>query len=207
MKTLRVATLVAVSSLCLLVADIARAAPVLLVDGGGKLTGATGVMVGSSFFDVSFVDGTCIALFNDCDASTDFVFQSQDEATAASQALLDQVFIDGPSGLFDSDPIITQGCFEDPLSPLACGALTPFGLAGTAVPFVLAMSAYNALFDTPADQVVGPLGHARSTSTAPTFDEVYAVWTPAASVPEPATVTLVALGAVGLGFARRRQRT
>jgi hypothetical protein len=71
---------------------------------GGILTGATNVDVGGSFYDVVFVDGTCAAVFNGCDDPTDFIFPTSATAVAASQALIDQVFLDGPLGQFDSNP-------------------------------------------------------------------------------------------------------
>ena len=63
-----------------------------------------------NLYDVQFLDGTCIGLYNGCDEISDFTFQTQSSAALASQALLDQVFLDGPLGNFDSDPTLTFGC-------------------------------------------------------------------------------------------------
>ncbi len=41
---------------------------------GGILHGASGVDVGGTLYDVEFLDGTCIVLFNGCDQSSDFTF-------------------------------------------------------------------------------------------------------------------------------------
>lgn len=84
----------------------------------GKLLGATGVLVNGSSYNVSFVDGTCAALFSGCDQNTDFVFQDSAAARAASQALLDQVFL----GIYDTNPELTSGCS----STSTCTAFTPF---------------------------------------------------------------------------------
>ncbi len=74
-------------------------ASALLVVSGGILTGAKGVDVGGTLYDVEFMDGTCVALFNGCDnPATDLTFTTQADALAASQALLDQVFLDGGPG-------------------------------------------------------------------------------------------------------------
>ncbi len=81
-----------------LMAGSAQAAPVLIVS-GGILQGATGVVVGGGTYDVSFVDGTCAALFTGCDEVTDFPFQTTGAATDAAQALLDSVFLEGVSGI------------------------------------------------------------------------------------------------------------
>ena len=53
-------------------------AATLLVNGSGILLGAEGVNVGGTLYDVEFVDGTCIALFDGCDlAADDFTFTTQ----------------------------------------------------------------------------------------------------------------------------------
>ena len=75
---------------------------------GGQLMGATGVFVDGTSYNVAFLDGTCIALYDGCDEASDFTFQTAALATLASQALLDQVFLDG-IGLFDSNPALTNG--------------------------------------------------------------------------------------------------
>jgi hypothetical protein len=112
-------------------------AAVILVDASGLLTGATGVMVNGTAYDVSFQGGSCNAVFNGCDPSLDFLFTSGASALVASQALLDQVFLgenhgveDGdPSGpgFFDSHPGLTRGC---PLGDFnVCIALTPYSFS------------------------------------------------------------------------------
>ena len=62
----------------------AVAAPILQVS-GGVLTGATGVNVGGTLYDVQFVDGSCNSLFNGC---TQFALTNGLDATTASLALL-----------------------------------------------------------------------------------------------------------------------
>jgi len=64
------------------------------------------VAAGGPLYNVEFLDGTCIDLYSGCDEVSDFTFQSFGAAQLASQALLDQVFIDGVDGLFDSDPTL-----------------------------------------------------------------------------------------------------
>ena len=77
---------------------------------GGELVGATGVDVLGNFYNVEFVDGTCIGLFSNCDnAIEDFAFSTISEAARAAQALLEQVFIDNGFD-FDSKPELTRGC-------------------------------------------------------------------------------------------------
>ena len=81
----------------LLAGTPAFAIPTLVVN-GGQLDGATGVEVDGTLYDVLFMDGTCIALFNGCDAVSDFTFQTQAAALLAATALLNDVFVDGASG-------------------------------------------------------------------------------------------------------------
>jgi hypothetical protein len=57
---------------------------------GGRLMGASGVIVDGSSYDVAFLDGTGLALYRGCDAVLDFSFQSSDAALEARQALLGQ---------------------------------------------------------------------------------------------------------------------
>jgi hypothetical protein len=82
---------------------------------GGQLLGAFDVDLNGSLYDVTFVDGTCVGLFDGCDESSDFFFQDYASAEDASRALLDSVFSDiyqypHPLGTFDSDPGLTSGC-------------------------------------------------------------------------------------------------
>lgn len=93
----------------------------------GKLKGASGVLVSGQSYDVEFFDASCSAAFDGCDALSDFAFTTQGAATLAAQALIDQVFLDGPDGNFDSRPETVVGC--DSIS--ACAAVIPFTLIGT----------------------------------------------------------------------------
>jgi hypothetical protein len=91
---------------------------------GGILTGATGVNVGGTLYNVSFQDGTCAELFSGCDSGADFLF-NQVTGNLAAQAFLDQVFLDGPDGPFDSAPQMTRGCLG---TTNECTALFPVSI-------------------------------------------------------------------------------
>ena len=119
------------SAVLFFVAGAAQAATLIVVD--EQLHGASNVLVGGVSYDVQFLDGTCIELYKGCDEASDFTFQTQASALLASQALLDQVFLDGALGAFDNYPGRTRGCPYPPLTDVPdedqfCIAATPFGL-------------------------------------------------------------------------------
>ncbi|HEU4821089.1 MAG TPA: PEPxxWA-CTERM sorting domain-containing protein [Qipengyuania sp.] len=181
----------------LLFAGSAHAATLQIT--AGKLTGATGVLVDGASYDVTFADGTCIELFAGCD-NEDFAFQTLTGANAAANALLDQVFLDGVSGSFDTNPISTAVCNLN----FNCFFIVPFArLAGDGVDAVRAENWALELNDKTL-----------ALQTTTTFDtrqsslSNYAVFTRsiAAPVPEPSSWMLF-IGAFGLvGGAMRRLR-
>lgn len=106
-----------------------------------------------------------------------------DSATAASQALLDQVFLDMPEGAFDTDMQLTSGC---PTAIVACDVLTPYSAAVDAVGADHMPVGVDSLrFLNGLSPLVNTIGFGGS---------VYAVWSPQrATVPEPAGLACVLL--------------
>ncbi|MGB1191360.1 MAG: hypothetical protein ACPG3T_00400 [Pseudomonadales bacterium] len=90
-----------------------------------QLVGATGIEIDNALYSVQFIDGSCIQLFNNCDETTDFFFSDIATAHRANLALLEQVLLDLPSGLFDNRPDLTNGCYSD----ILCSIITPVGSA------------------------------------------------------------------------------
>ena len=171
-------------------------AALLQVDAGGELTGATGVVVGGATYDVTFVEGTCISVFTGCNEPADFPFGT-DGLTAlhAAQALLDQVFIDGPAGPFDTQPARTFGCEGEGV----CAALTPFGSVAHDSDAV----ALNIFLES-ADTVL--LQNDFTGDTAGDAEAVWARWSPAVqAVPEPSAFACLGVGLLALAWARRRR--
>lgn len=180
----------------------ASAMPIAIVE-NGELLGADNVEVNGTLFDVRFRDGTCSAIFSGCDnASEDFAFADEASAQAAAQALLDQVFLDGPDGLFDTDPELTSGCAIAEF----CFANIPFALSsGGLFDFAFAQ---NFAPDISGDVVGNNVGSVDFDFSDNGF-AVYAVFTPAGpsvAVPEPANFLIFGLGLAGLAGAGRHRR-
>ena len=109
-----------VAACAITAASQVNATPTLQVNASGILTGAKNVDVGGTLYDVAFTDGTCDSLFSGCTISG-FTFKTELAAKTAGQALLDQVFIDGSQGMFDTSPL-TNGCTDS----LVCTAIIPY---------------------------------------------------------------------------------
>jgi hypothetical protein len=189
-----------VAAACALAFAAPASAAVLQVTGGGQLTGAAGVTVGGATYDVSFVDGTCTALFGGCDdAAADFTFTTLADAQTAAQALLDQVLIDGGAGQFDTDFAATLGCAAN--NALACAILIPYA---TSVGSVSAAQALNTP-TTDTNNVIVTTSASFNTADAPQY--VWARFAAATvAVPEPSAWAMMLLGFAGIGLATRRRR-
>ena len=87
-------------------------AATLRVDNSGTLLGATGVSIDGREYKVRLKDGSCDSVFFGCQEKL-FAFRSADDARQAGFALLNQVYVDGAAGNFDTGFNIA-GCSTGP---------------------------------------------------------------------------------------------
>ncbi len=178
----------------------AFADPILDIE-DGQLVGASGVDVEGTLYDVRFVDGSCIELFDGCDEETDFDFDLEVDVELALQALLDSVFLDGPLGQFDSQPSLTAGC----TSEAVCNVVSPFV-------FDLELSRFESLLaDNGRPDPGGAEDSLNAFSAGVDVDFrddgrfVFALWSESKPVPEPNTLGLLGIGLMLCGLMRRRR--
>lgn len=177
-------------------------AATLQVDRSGQLIGASGVAVDGALYNVEFLDGTCAEVFGDCtEGATGLPFNDMATALLAGQALVNQVLLDGPLGLFDTRPSLVRGCDSD----APCFTFIPYGFGtGTAMDSVLVANhsvnlAVDYAFDSSHDlSLQGNLNYARFTAAASAPG--------LAPVPVPAPLLLLLGGVGGLAFLRGARR-
>ena len=167
---------------------------------GGQLHGADNVNVDGKNYNVSFVDGTCAAVYGSCSASK-FTFKSASASLKAAQALLDQVFLDIPGAAFDSKPQLTNGLNNSSLGWIH----TPYRVLSSGVLFAGAVyngrSESNDHVDKRAVEVADDLFGSGT--------QVYARWALAplpSVVPLPAALPLYGTGIAILGVVGWRRK-
>jgi hypothetical protein len=177
------------------------AAAIQVVDPNGVLTGARGVIVGSSVYNVEFVDGTCASVYGSCTTSS-FDFTVEADARAAARSLLDQVFLDTPFGNFDSDTTKIRGC----TSTAFCTTSIVFGLINTNTNAAMSRnySSLDGRNDFVATGVSPATGNSSITSSSNFARFSLAPITP--EVPEPATWAMMLVGFSMIGATARYRR-
>jgi len=165
-------------------------------NGVTSLLGADNVEVNGLFYNVRFLDGTCIALFNGCDASEDFLFGTLEDAQAASESLLTQVFPDG--SFFGSIPEYTYGCSW----LYACEVFTTYDVTNGD-----AIQAFYTRIELPFDNFIYDYPHMEwdDDTTVDTM-RVFAVWSEPVEASAPGTAMLLLMGIAGLIVSQRRKQ-
>jgi hypothetical protein len=172
----------------------------------GKLQGAFNVDVGGTLWDVVFRDGTFTSLFSDAEAAS-IDGRTEREAIVLSEALLASVFVDGRDDVFwfDSLPALTGGCNNT----IACVAGTAYGplvgvgrersrnasgtINGARETEDKYLNGYDILYDDPTqfdDNIFGLGPVANQTQ-----------------VPAPSTISIFALGLIGLAARRFKKQS
>lgn len=171
----------------------------------GILTGASDVLVDGIFYEVSFVDGTCITVYPSPYGAPYCAvpFASKPEhAFHAARALMSQVFLDGPAGPFDTSPELTRGCSD----PDVCNVFIPDDLyCEEGICGVAGLNSVNArdVIDNPEVDGWGYVYSIVDMTASPSI--TYATWTPT-GIPAPATHALLVLAAASLWLATSPHR-
>jgi len=174
-------------------------AAVQIID-NGILTGAGGVIVDGTSYNVEFLDGACSALFSGCDQASDFAFTTFGSATLAANALLEQVLI----GAYDTNPALTRGCS----GTSSCTTIIPYD-STNGIGFGRRALNSNQVV---ADVVLAGGSFGIDYDTTPVLTFNYARFTLSSAtgaVPEPSTwaMMLMGFGAMGVSLRRRRKLT
>jgi len=156
-----------------------------------ELVGATDIVIsGLGTYDVSFQDGSCANIFSGCDSLSDFSFDSYEQVHAASQALLEQIFIDTTLGQFDSNPELIAGCEDFD----KCIALIPYKLD---IDWVFSKNIINSKNEAD-DRLYYTTNLGRDQSVVDRSNTTFAVFTKVIKVTSPATAWLFLTASIGL---------
>jgi hypothetical protein len=173
-------------------------AAVLQVSTSGILTGATGVDVGGTLYNVKFADGSCNSLFNGCMSSA-FAFNTFADVVLAGNALLDQVYIDSSAGQFDSISSNILGC----TAPTQCVTAIPYSRNESSAITLWVISSSSSDYVLYGSQTFGT---AYDTTNHPAIHfAIFELANPTVDVPEPTSTALFGLALAGLAFTRRRK--
>jgi hypothetical protein len=168
----------------------------LTVTNSGILTGATGVNVNGTLYDVTIAEGTCVSLFGGCDSISDFPFPNAAEALLANTAFLSLINTD-PS--FKLTPTNISGCSS---STPVCFIITPVDFSYQTRSFFTSY-ALDVVLNQATKVVSTTTNINRSLSS-----ETFALWAkqPTTSVPEPSSLILLGIGLLGQRWLRTGTR-
>ena len=190
---MNIKSIICASCASLAAISISANAATLVIE-ADQLLGADNINVLGTNYDVRFVEGSCIAEFDNC---TNFTFDTLDAANAANDALANQVLI----GIYDSNPELTFG-----IEVFTTGQIfTPIRTDGFGD--VLSSILYNAFTESADGLGVGGYGIGFDMSSS---DRTFASWTVSQAqspVPVPAAAWLFGSGLLGLVSVARRKKS
>ena len=199
--------------------------PTLIYNSWGQLAGANNVIVAGLDYDVSFSQGSCNGIFSSCDP-TFFAFNTQSGASAANQALVEQVFnslavFNSWDWVFNSRSFCDFGYNSNPNYRCSwsnfSGIYTPYSVNSDAQ----TVDAANMFIYMSGDQFIPTYrvaGASSSTDLPDVFSFAYgpggnqsdyAIWTARPDIqviPEPNVIPLLMIGILGFVLARRRKK-
>lgn len=156
-----------------------------LIKSGNLVWGATDINIEGHLYDFEFFDGRCTDGFTGCDEPSDFAFNTQEKAVAASLALIDVIGGEelGGCGFF-------------------CLILTPYQSSiWLPDPRRIVLFSYVNLSQGSNSVSINSLYTDYGISV--TEGMVWGLWTHQRYIPEPGSLILLMMGLISIYFSRR----